>query len=687
MRGPLAGAFFLIVLQISACAAQPSVGSIAAAAQRPPTAAPTNAATSAASQTKKPNVTGQAKAGESTAWFRNIQPARALAKVQTKVTRTVIPHKVRTSASPSPTHLAPSRPLTVSTAVAPRVTTYNSLNAGGIAAGDTIQASPPDSTGAIGPNYYVEIVNSEIAVRSRTDLSTVATTSLSDFVGAPNTVVFCDPQMQWDPSSTRWLVSFIFCNAQAGTGSQVLVVGWSQTSDPRGNNASGWCLFTVGTGNNFFDYAKLGHNSKYMILGGNFYDDSTLSFEGSSLAWVGKPASGSTSCALPSIDGTNTTLMNGDGFTPTFTPVPVNTNSAASDGYIVSAYDPAGNVGAVASQRKLAIWHLDSAGVLHAHPDIGVNLYSLPVAASQLGGSWAIDTLDGRLTQAVGNPATGIWTSHTVDDGALSSTPSVVRWYEIKVSGTTASLVQQGNVSSATDWIFNGAISPRQDAQGAMIEYSRSSATIDPVIAAQVRLSSTPVGTMEPGEMLLDSSGGADQDFSCGSGGQPCRWGDYSGLTPDPTNTNVVWGTNEVLDAPSTNLPEWHDRNFALIYVASPTSLGGQGGNQSAFVSWTPGPPDPNTPVTSYTIGVYDGSTETKTVAAAASASNVLVTGLINGTAYTFTIITNVAGGSSLESTHTGPVTPTRAANPVSTPPAPIRDQPTQTSPAPPPSR
>src|SRR2546427_10577785 len=147
MRGPWAGAFFLIVLQVSACAAQPSAGSVAAAARRPPTAAPTNAATTAASKTKKPIVASQAKAGESTAWFRDIQPARALAKVQTKVTRTVIPPKVRTSASPSPTHLAPSRPLTVSTAVAPRVTTYNSLHAGGTAARDTIHASRPDPYG------------------------------------------------------------------------------------------------------------------------------------------------------------------------------------------------------------------------------------------------------------------------------------------------------------------------------------------------------------------------------------------------------------------------------------------------------------------------------------------------------------------------------------------------------------
>src|SRR6266702_3742517 len=82
MRGPLAGAFFLVVLQISACAAHPAAGSFAAAARKPPTAAPTNAVTSAASKTKRPIVTGQAKAGEHTSWFKDIQPTRSLAKVQ-----------------------------------------------------------------------------------------------------------------------------------------------------------------------------------------------------------------------------------------------------------------------------------------------------------------------------------------------------------------------------------------------------------------------------------------------------------------------------------------------------------------------------------------------------------------------------------------------------------------------------
>src|SRR2546430_390756 len=381
MRGPLVGALFLALILITLHALQPASGGVSPVALTSAGTVTTGVAT--------PMVAGKAKADERKSWFRDVQPAKSLAKLHTKATRTVVPHKVRTAVAPPP-H-APTRPLTVSTTVAPRVTTYNSLNTAGIGATEnTVSVSPPDSTGAIGPNYYVEIVNSRITVRSRADLTTVATMPLESFVGISGDIL-CDPQAQWDPSSNRWLMSTILCNASPGTGSEALFFGWSKTNDPS-NLTTGWCNFGVSTGDEVFDYQKRGHNSKYMIFGGNFYDDSSLAFLSAAVGWATKPANGSTTCAT-TFNGTNTTLKNGDGFTLTFTPVPVNTNSAASDGYIVSAYDPAGNVGAVASQRKLAIWHLDSAGVLHAHPDIGVNLYSLPVAASQAPGLWGIDTL------------------------------------------------------------------------------------------------------------------------------------------------------------------------------------------------------------------------------------------------------------------------------------------------------
>ena len=65
---------------------------------------------------------------------------------------------------------------------------------------------------------------------------------------------------------------------------------------------------------------------------------------------------------------------------------------------------------------------------------------------------------------------------------------------------------------------------------------------------------------------VVASSSAGYVDFSC----SPCRWGDYSGMTPDPRPTisgsGEVWGTNQfsgVLNPPTT-IASWRTEIFAL---------------------------------------------------------------------------------------------------------------------------
>lgn len=604
----------------------------------------------------------------------------------------------------TPRKAAPSRPArapvritqTPKTLTSPLIAVDNGLNQPGLSASEEGSSeAPPDSTGAIGPADYVEIVNSQIAVFSRSSLSLISTSTLHDFIGDTGDTPdpYCDVQVQWDPSSNRWLFSFLFCNESSHL--QFVVFGWSKTSDPtnlsadNSNSSSGWCAFGARSDPLLLDYDKLGHNSKYIILGGNFYDetnapDSNPPFVTAAIAWFAKPANGVTTCPTPTAHNTGNPLLNGDHVTKTFTPVPVNTFTGSGDGYIVSAYDPAGNNGVAPGARtKLAVWHVDSSGVLHQNSDITVLSFTFPEPAPELASTNVIDTLDGRLTQAVGDPATGIWTSHTVDGPGGRS---VLRWYEIKVSGTTASLAQQGTIASATDFVFNGAISPRFDHGGAAVFYNRSSASIDPVIAAQERLTTTAAGAMEPGELVLGTSTSPDTDFTCNSGGPgvPCRWGDYSGASPDPVHTNLVWGTNQslVFDIVAAN-PAWVTRNFAVVFVGTPSNVTAVAGDRDAYVAWTPAPVDPAAAITSYTIHSYDGFF-IHTLTVPFPASSMIFTGLTNGLTYTFTVIANSAVGSSTESAPSNPVTPTRAVVQTSPQPSPSpRDPVDQSSPAP----
>jgi hypothetical protein len=593
-----------------------------------------------------------------------------------------------------PTKVTPRTP---STPTAPRIAVYGNgvLNNSGMSAmGNATGLTPPDSTGAIGPNNYVEMDNSNIAVWKRSDLTNVSINTLHDFIGDAADDPFCDPQVQWDPTAGRWLFLFLYCNVSTST--QFFVVGWSKTADPtnlladNGNPASGWCAFGVNTSPRIFDYPKLGHSSKSMIVGGNFYNESSPSpnppFETAAIAWITKPANGTiTTCTSTSINGTTTNpLKNADQVTNAFTPVPVNTMTGSANGYVVSAYDPSGGNGQGAGTRhKLAVWHLDSSGVLHQHSDIGVANFTFPSPAPQLGTANTLDTLDGRLTQAVGDPATGLWFQHTVDGPGGRS---VVRWYEIKVVGSVASLTQQGDIASATDWVFNGAISPRRDALGAAVFYNRSGPSIYPLIAAQDRLSSTTAGAMEPGELVLATSTAADGDFSCS--GSPCRWGDYSAASPDPIQTNLVWGTNEWIlpFGGPVGFPQWDDRNFAVSFVGTPSNVAATANDGSAAVGWTPATLDPGTPIVTYTVRAYVGASIVKSMIVPGPAGAVIVSGLTNGLTYTFTVIANVIGASGPESAHGNAVTPTRVAVQVSPLPTPTRDPASQSTPVPTPA-
>jgi hypothetical protein len=244
----------------------------------------------------------------------------------------------------------------------------------------------------------------------------------------------------------------------------------------------------------------------------------------------------------------------------------VNTSTNATDGYVLAAYDPFGPP--AAPQSKVAVFHVDGSGVFHADSDITVTTYSTPPPrAYNFGGNSAgLDTLDGRFTQAAGDPTTGIYTQHTVDGGGVRSK---VTWYEIQIVASVPTLTQQGDIASSTDFVFNAAISPRADGQGAVIFYNRVGALTHPVIAAQARMIWTAAGQMDPGEIVLATSPAGDSDFSCNyqGSGAPCRWGDYAGASPDPVNKNVVWGSNQAMTAQpggpiDTN---WVTQNFSIV--------------------------------------------------------------------------------------------------------------------------
>ncbi|MFH5880521.1 fibronectin type III domain-containing protein [Arthrobacter sp. NA-172] len=98
----------------------------------------------------------------------------------------------------------------------------------------------------------------------------------------------------------------------------------------------------------------------------------------------------------------------------------------------------------------------------------------------------------------------------------------------------------------------------------------------------------------------------------------------------------------------------------AATAPSPPTGVAATAGNAQATVSWT-APNNGGSAITSYAVTPHAGATTLTpvTVTGAPPATNTTVTGLSNGTAYTFTVTATNAVGTSTASTSSAPVTPT----------------------------
>jgi hypothetical protein len=562
---------------------------------------------------------------------------------------------------------------------------FNGLNQPGLS---DYAVTPPDSTGAIGPSHYVEMVNQQVGVYDRNNLGLVSQLDLTSFVGASALDIVSDPQVEWDGQANRWLYAAV----DVYQGDNFLLLGWSKTADPS-DLSNGWCRFGIGRGHKLDDYPKLGHHDEFILIGSNVYDDTNgpdYEFETATVWAVAKPPVGDASCAGtgPAYyfgDPANP-LLNEDG-SPAYTPVPANSADASPLGYVVAAHTPlSGDNQQLGPQDKLMLWHfVANAGVpnMVTDGDVGVSTFDLPAPAPQPGSENTLDTLDARLTQAVAvndptaDGAKGIWTQHTING---PGNRSVVRWYEL-VPGAPGGLPrQQGEVSSATDFMFNAAISPAKGGDAAAIFYNRSSPTQLPIIGGLTRGPSTPLGSMDAEELVLGSSTAVDQDPSCAPP-RPCRWGDYSGATPDPVNAGVVWGSNQIT-GPCFILcgwfSQWQTRNFAVVtntappatVPAAPQSLSATGSDGAVTLTWSAPSTDGGSPITHYEI--YRGTSSGGEVWVAET-GNVLSfadAGLTNGTTYYYRISAKNGVGEGPQSNEAS-ATPQQPPPPASPPSAP----------------
>jgi hypothetical protein len=434
--------------------------------------------------------------------------------------------------------------------------------------------TPPDTTGAIGPDRYIETVNTQYAIYSRVG-SLVNSGSLSSLTGVSGGLFghsLSDPQMMWDAKTQRFYYSAVYYDFLLADNG--LAVGWSKTATP--SSASDFCKYALQFGEELPDYPKLGDSSDFLLYGYNqFFLGS--SYDGSSFAILNKPPAGS-ACAPTSAFAVYSSgvLKNADG-SPAATPVPANlVDDSNGSGYVVANADLSVTPSAAfASLYWVATSGTDANGLpvpsVSGPANVPVSSYSMPASAPQNGSSYLLDTLDGRFEAAVAavDPSRGnavaLWTAHAVFGGAGSEE----RWYEIDPSA--ASLLQSGAVTDGSLFVWNGAVSPDRANNGVAgafgdsmaMSVSTSSTAAYPAIQLVWKKSA---GAQSALTNLVQASG-ASVDLSC-SDTSPCRWGDYSGASPDPAATGSVgkvWLGNQYnLAGGTTSSTSWRTWIFAV---------------------------------------------------------------------------------------------------------------------------
>jgi hypothetical protein len=393
---------------------------------------------------------------------------------------------------------------------------------------------PPDTTGDVGPNNYVQMVNStKVAIFDKAGTSLAGPFNLSALftpLGGPcATGDLGDPQVVYDSLADRWLLSQF-------TSSNQLCFAVSQTGNPLG----AYFLYAFTTPN-FPDYFKVGVWPTGYYVGTNEASYTAYAFDrakmlaGDSSA-IGIRVAGQTNFLMPAdVEGTTGPPAQG-GLFYTFKD---NAFHGGSDRIELFQFTPNyANAGlstfTTVATLPVAPYTYTVCGffVLSCIPQPGT------AARLDAVSEWPMQRFAFRAFSdhfaLVGN-----WTVGGGSSTASGGAGAAIRWFELRSTGGPWTLFQEGTQDPGGGLDrFMGSISIDRDGNIAL-GYSRSSVTDFPSIRYATRTPNEPLGTLEP-EVVMKAGGGSQTATGPGQ-----RWGDYSAMSIDPVDGCTFWYTNE----------------------------------------------------------------------------------------------------------------------------------------------
>jgi hypothetical protein len=168
---------------------------------------------------------------------------------------------------------------------------------------------------------------------------------------------------------------------------------------------------------------------------------------------------------------------------------------------------------------------------------LGIGAYSAPQDAEQCNTTTRLETLDARLQNAVYRDGI-LWTAHTITCQSTNSR-ACIRLISIDVSGPF--IIDDFEFGKPLDGFYYYFPAVMTDnTHDIYVVFNRSSSIECVGIRYTGRLSTEPTNSLQPSALLKGSTTGYT-----GGGGNPRRWGDYSGIALDPENADRVWVAGE----------------------------------------------------------------------------------------------------------------------------------------------
>ena len=394
------------------------------------------------------------------------------------------------------------------------------------------RVAPPDTTGDVGPNHYVQWVNLRYAIYTLTRNASNEISGFSLVPGFPKNgnVVWqgfggrCqtdndgDPIVQYDQLANRWVLTQF---AVSGT-PYTQCVAVSTSPDPTGT----YFRYAYSYDKSFNDYPKMGvwpdayYISYNMFRSGHSFTGNTVcAFERDKML-IG--VSARQACV-------NTT--GGHSLEP-----------ADLEG---TTLPPAGSPNLLMSLTSTAVqfWRFSvnwaaGTGTLTGPTNVsGVAAFSRACGGGacipQPGTSTQLDTLADRLMYRLSYRNFGDHEALVINHSVTNGTGVGVRWYELRNAagqsfGSAAPvLFQQGTFAPTNEFRWMGSAAMDKTG-GIAVGYNISSSSIVPSIRYAYRGPADPLGTM-----------GNETSIQVGLGSQTgnlARWGDYSTISVDPVD-------------------------------------------------------------------------------------------------------------------------------------------------------